>query len=296
MGFKKGHKLNIGNKFASGTGPKKTSWKKGHIPWNKNKKYDKEFVLEHGIGLNPNSRNGFKIGHKGYNRSEWENRKCPECNNIFNVSINSKKKHCSISCNRISRRTTVEHICPWCKNKFVGYKDRKYCGNVCKGKMQDNIQSGITLKNKYKTGELVIWNKKERIERNCFYCNKIMKVIKESKTKFCDEKCMGLNNKGRRPGNYIDGRSKFLSPGRYGDDWDKIRYVVYLRDYFTCQDCGVIGKSLDIHHKIPFLESKDNSLSNLISLCRKCHMKAENKIRKQKIILTIGGGYRGKIS
>ncbi len=41
----------------------------------------------------------------------------------------------------------------------------------------------------------------------------------------------------------------------------------------------ITGKSLDIHHKIPFLTSKDNSLENLITLCRRCRMKTEQKIR-----------------
>ena len=89
------------------------------------------------------------------------------------------------------------------------------------------------------------------------------------------------NAKGQIPWNYIDGRSKFLPPLRYGDDWDAIRLVVYRRDKFTCQDCGIIGKSLDIHHKIPYLFSGDNSIENLIALCRKCHMKAEHKIKEQ---------------
>jgi hypothetical protein len=38
----------------------KTTFKKGHIPWNKNLKYSKGFIKEHNIGLNPNSRNGFE--------------------------------------------------------------------------------------------------------------------------------------------------------------------------------------------------------------------------------------------
>ncbi len=89
--------------------------------------------------------------------------------------------------------------------------------------------------------------------------------------------------KGNKPWNYIDGRSRLLAPARYGDDWDKIRYLVYLRDRFTCQDCEVTGKRLDIHHIIPFLISFDNSLGNLITLCRKCHMKAENYIRNKSL-------------
>jgi hypothetical protein len=98
-------------------------------------------------------------------------------------------------------------------------------------------------------------------------------------------KRMKGNNYGFKKGqiswNYIDGRSKLLTPARYGDDWDKIRYLVYLRDRFTCQDCGIKGVRLDIHHKIPFLVSFDNSLNNLITLCGSCHRKEETRIMKE---------------
>jgi hypothetical protein len=86
---------------------------------------------------------------------------------------------------------------------------------------------------------------------------------------------------GRKPWNYIDGRSKLVSPDRYGDDWDKIRYLVYLRDHFTCQNCGIKNIRLDVHHKIPFLISFDNSLNNLISLCKPCHRKEEAIIMRE---------------
>ena len=94
------------------------------------------------------------------------------------------------------------------------------------------------------------------------------------------------SNKGENNYNWIDGRSYKKSPLRYGDDWEAIRYLIYLRDKFKCQECGIKGISLDVHHKVPFLISFDNSLNNLITLCRSCHMKIErglqNVIRKQK--------------
>jgi 5-methylcytosine-specific restriction endonuclease McrA len=93
----------------------------------------------------------------------------------------------------------------------------------------------------------------------------------------------GLHLKGKKPHNFVDGRSKFLSPGRYGSDWNKIRRLVYERGYFLCQQCGKNekenAKGLDVHHKIPFLISRNNSIENLISLCRRCHMVEENKIK-----------------
>ena len=105
--------------------------------------------------------------------------------------------------------------------------------------------------------------------------------------------------KGNKPWNYIDGRSKFLSPDRYGDDWFKIRLLVYKRDNFLCQKCGMIEKEsmekfkqlLHIHHKIPFLVSFDNSLKNLITLCKSCHSTVECNYLKK---LNKTGGKNGR--
>ena len=94
-----------------------------------------------------------------------------------------------------------------------------------------------------------------------------------------------LKMKGRKPWNYIDGRSKILGPARYGDDWGAIRILIYKRDNYTCQECGLkMTKETGahhIHHIIPFLISFDNSLSNLITLCPSCHRKIEVKIIKR---------------
>jgi len=146
------------------------------------------------------------------------------------------------------------------------------------------------------------WNKGKRQYSYCEECNKEFRVFKSRKKRFCSRECylksgfpktLGkygftrkklLGNKfrkGIKPWNYIDGRSKLLGPARYGDDWDKIRYLVYLRDKFTCQKCGIKGVRLDIHHKKPFLISFDNSLSNLVTLCRPCHRQEEARIMRE---------------
>ena len=95
--------------------------------------------------------------------------------------------------------------------------------------------------------------------------------------------------KGQKPWNYIDGRSKLKSPNRYGDDWEAIRLIIYMRDNYKCQECGITmneyKRPLDIHHKIPFLISHDNSLNNLITLCRSCHMKIEKQVIKQQKVM-----------
>ena len=53
--------------------------------------------------------------------------------------------------------------------------------------------------------------------------------------------------------------------------WRKIRQQVWKRDNYTCQTCGKNNILLVAHHKIPYRISKDDSPSNLISLCSKCH-------------------------
>lgn len=95
----------------------------------------------------------------------------------------------------------------------------------------------------------------------------------------------GKKRIGFIPWNYIDGRSKNCSPARYGDDWFKIRLLIYKRDNYTCQKCALkMSKktgAFHIHHIVPFLISFDNSLKNLITLCPPCHRKEDARIIKE---------------
>jgi 5-methylcytosine-specific restriction endonuclease McrA len=60
----------------------------------------------------------------------------------------------------------------------------------------------------------------------------------------------------------------------YTEDWDVIRRNVYVRDGHRCVLCSKKGK-LNCHHIIPVKISKDNSMSNLVSTCDKCHRRLE---------------------
>jgi len=103
--------------------------------------------------------------------------------------------------------------------------------------------------------------------------------------------------KGNKPWNYIDGRSKLKTTDRYGDDWDKIRRLVYERDNYTCQRCGKLMRNskiaFHVHHIVPFLESFDNSLSNLTTLCPNCHSSVECNYLK-RLIKEEKSGTKGK--
>ena len=58
-----------------------------------------------------------------------------------------------------------------------------------------------------------------------------------------------------------------------------MKELVRARDV-VCQGCGKTGaesgRALDVHHLQPFRFSGDNSLDNLVALCRSCHMRADD--------------------
>jgi len=74
---------------------------------------------------------------------------------------------------------------------------------------------------------------------------------------------------------------------RYHDmnhsEWYKLRNQILLRDNYTCQKCGKDKCELDIHHKIPYRYTNDNSPSNLITLCKSCHSTVEWMINEYRI-------------
>lgn len=66
------------------------------------------------------------------------------------------------------------------------------------------------------------------------------------------------------------------SGDKYPPDWDTRRRRVYQRDGYACQDCGVRGGphgnvELHCHHIIPISEGGSHALSNLTTLCWRCH-------------------------
>jgi len=75
--------------------------------------------------------------------------------------------------------------------------------------------------------------------------------------------------------------------GHYSRNWDKIREKVVERDGYECQICGCNNErhqkeydhSLEVHHIQPARTFDDqeeaHDLSNLMTLCRVCHMKWE---------------------
>lgn len=58
---------------------------------------------------------------------------------------------------------------------------------------------------------------------------------------------------------------------------ENIRKAVILRDDCKCKECGKSNCKLEVHHIKPRRLNGSNTLSNLITLCEKCHQKTEGK-------------------
>lgn len=156
---------------------------------------------------------------------------------------------------------------------------RKNISKSLKGKKPKNLENlrseEINLKRKQKMEEIwenPSWDNKKR-----------SKKISNSKI---GKKNPLFGRGGKNHWNWKGGKGKILTKKRYGDDWDNVRMIVYERDNYTCQKCGIsmnesikkFKQPLHVHHIIPFLKSFDNSMSNLIALCPRCHRKVEAEL------------------
>lgn len=71
--------------------------------------------------------------------------------------------------------------------------------------------------------------------------------------------------------------------------WNKAREAALNRDNYLCQHClekNIINsKNLEVHHIVPLKHdySLRLELDNLITLCRSCHKKEDDKLKKYKI-------------
>ena len=75
------------------------------------------------------------------------------------------------------------------------------------------------------------------------------------------------------------------APNDYGPTWPRQRDLARARDGFQCQVCAAPeqGRTHDVHHKTPFRlfasAEQANQLTNLITLCPRCHRQAELAVR-----------------
>jgi len=113
--------------------------------------------------------------------------------------------------------------------------------------------------------------------------------VSKNKRFFCNKKCAGIwkanNLVGQKVYNYKEGTKKY-----YGPNGRVQKRKAAKRDGYACRRCHrakkELGRNPDVHHIIPFetFESykEANRLSNLITLCNRCHRLIEKLFQVKK--------------
>lgn len=85
--------------------------------------------------------------------------------------------------------------------------------------------------------------------------------------------------RGEKANNWKGGLSKIASRERGMIEMKLWREAVFIRDNYTCQDCGERGRRLNAHHIKPFAKHKEirTEISNGVTLCEKCHRERHKK-------------------
>jgi 5-methylcytosine-specific restriction endonuclease McrA len=175
--------------------------------------------------------------------------------------------------------------------KFSPSDNRKYCSISCQLKYE--YKTGI--RNKYDTGikaRKVSHNK----QKNHNWLNdkssrdKLKNIMNTEEFKLkCRNAKLGVKNPmygkyGILNPSYKGGSIRKYGSSDRGFNWKFIRSKIKQRDNYTCQECGIkeqdYYQNLQVHHKIPYKCTQDNSEDNLITLCSKCHAKLEPKFYK----------------
>ena len=128
----------------------------------------------------------------------------------------------------------------------------------------------------------------------CDWCGKIYYRYRSERDAqyqkwFCGKKCLGewksVTHAGANSPHWKGGKI-----GYYGPNWLAQKRAARKRDKYRCCHCGKTqkqnGYALDVHHIQPFRSFgyvanqndyylQANDLTNLVSLCRSCHKRAE---------------------
>ncbi len=88
--------------------------------------------------------------------------------------------------------------------------------------------------------------------------------------------------KGENHWNWQGGKTKKQEAERKSSDYRNWRRDIFIRDEFTCQECGIKNVRLEAHHIKSWseFEALRFDRNNGLTLCEKCHIKTDSYGRK----------------
>lgn len=156
-------------------------------------------------------------------------------------------------------KPSVLKDCLYCKQEFLTYpvtcisKHAKYCSRKCFG------MSRIGIKSK---------NKKQLPKHQCLTCKNFFRAYRRCVNKYCSKKCnyigFSLNysgttgitgrnyNKGPDNPNWKGGIWPLNLRIRESQKYKEWHKLCMKQDYYTCQNCKIYRKKIQVDHQIPF--------------------------------------------
>jgi len=215
---------------------------------------------------------------------------CPACGKPFSfypsIYPNGHRVYCSYACRKAGSRAIA--LCPVCGKEFWLYRNeaarRKCCSRRCAEQLKSQNSKGVPRPDLRGPQP----ERYRQVALMCEICGKPFSVqANEAKgRRFCSNACRyrwqetalaGANNR-----NWKGGDDPY-----YGPNWRAQQRNARYRDDYTCQRCGKteqeLSCKLDVHHVKPFQDfgserhKEANALSNLVSLCRSCHLAVEHE-------------------
>lgn len=240
---------------------------------------------------------------------------CPTCGKEFADSKHPNRKFCSHACAMLARRRRGIRICPGCGVEFEQrIPAQKYCTAECgfKHRPRPEVTAKKACTCEWCGSEFWTWNSRpgrfcssqcrsefgahqpkgqraKMVTVCCEICGKEFVVFasyfKLRGSRFCSLACKrkgaSLDKMSAGNPNYIGG-TRFPNRGR---NWLSQRRAALNRDGGKCCVCGfkprpTQKRMIDVHHITPYKDFggdylKANELTNLITLCRRCHGRVE---------------------
>lgn len=220
-----------------------------------------------------------------------------ECNRDWNT-----RKFCSAECYNLNRTNGPKSkFCVICSKEYFRilliknsqWEQSKVCSIGCRKIYLKQINAG------FKKGHKSFLNTEfTRFKKGQSAYNKDKKGLQVAWNKNLTSEDTPSIRSGERHRNWKGGVSKLRDQIKVTYHYKKWRLDVFIRDKYTCQNCGQIGGELSAHHKKSFsLIIFENNIktveqaklcfelwdiSNGETLCIECHKKTDSYLRKLK--------------
>jgi 5-methylcytosine-specific restriction endonuclease McrA len=171
----------------------------------------------------------------------------------------------------------IKLICEQCGKEFSVIPSRlkwgrgKHCSRKCQ----------------YLSNKVKLSKPEAKESKTCIGCGKIFitrkcwLTSKKGGGKYCSRSCRDKFRIKTNHPQYLNGTSS----ERRGPNWHSQKRKALKRDRCICQQCDKVAT--DVHHILPFrffgitYYLIANNLSNLVSLCKRCHRKSDSFMQQK---------------